>query len=877
MRAAFAVLVLLAGGAATAALPHIPLLDPNTPGLPAATIADNSDLLSAPAGARGFLFVGTDGRFYFEDGTRGRFWGINVAGESVFQPRAIIDAAVEAIARAGFNLVRLHHIDDDHGLLPFSRAGDDERIDPRRLDAVDYWIARLKERGIYVYLDLLDYRTFHVEEGVPAGPQLGRGAKPYAVFNERLMELQRDYARKLLFEHTNPYTGLAYAQDPAVAMVELCDENGLFRAEGRLGELVAPYREELLRRWNFRLLSQHGSREAIAEAWTDAAGRCFLGEDEDPRKGTVGLPGVTAGVDESAPRMADRSMFFAAVHREYFRAMVGFLRERGLRVPVSAVMQPRLVPELWAAAQELDYIATNYYYDHPYFRHGSEWQLPAFFSRKSALRDDTGAAFAPNVAAARVWGKPLVVREWNACWPNDSRGAALVEAAALACLQDVDAMILFTLDIRPQTRKLGYFDVLRDPTRWGPAAIGARMFLERQVAPARHTVAVGRTEAEVFHPDTGPLPTPVYQVARTARTGNVFWDDEGAAGGDVTVLAGRTATAYPGEQAVISSDSAATDAYGRGRASAAALSGYPAPVPASGDMTFSFGGTLFSPGTRRTFSAPNPFTIAGLAADPDLRAVGVSAHNTHCFGLRDMRRGNYVFGAIDDDLRLRATLDALGQLHHPLISHAHVDRKTFVADTEQVISDLGAGLLWVNAPLCHVVAGALSGSELLSAGPLSVESSADMGVCVWQSLDGLPADRSRRWMVKFVTVARNEGQQVRVHLERNDDSILALEGAGGEPILTLGRAAERGTRVVLHDRAVAQVFMRDGSFELHRAGERLFMYCDTPGVRWHLPDLGGALIATAWAPDGTRRELRLTQPFAWPEDTALLEVAWPEG
>ena len=877
MRLPLPLVLLIVGGAAAAAPARIPLLDPNTPGLPDATIADNSDLLTAPAGARGFLFVGTDGRFYFEDGTRGRFWGINVAGESVFQPRAIIDAAVEAIARAGFNLVRLHHLDDDHGLLPFSLAGREERIDPRRLDALDYWIARLKERGIYVYLDLLDYRTFHAEEGVPAGPQLGRGAKPYAVFNERLIELQRDYARKLLFEHTNPYTGLAYAQDPAVAMVELCDENGLFRAEGRLGELVSPYREELLRRWNFRLLSQHGSREAIAEAWTDAEGGCFLREAEDPRQGTVGLPGVTPGVDESVPRMADRSMFFAAVHREYFQAMVGFLRERGLRAPVSAVMRPQVVPDLWATAQELDFIATNFYYDHPYFRRGSEWQLPAFFSRKSALRDETGAAFAPNVAAARVWGKPLVVREWNACWPNESRGAAIIEAAALACLQDVDAMVLFTLDIRPQTRKLGYFDVLRDPTRWGPAAVGARMFLQQQVAPARRTVAVGRTEAEVFHPDTGPLPTPLYQVARTARPGNVFWDDEGSPGGDVTVLAGRTATAYPGEQAVISSDHPATDAYGRGRASAAALSGYPAPAPASGEMAFTFGGTLFAPGVRRTFPLPQPFAIAALAADPDLRAVGVGEHNTHCFGLRDMRRGNYVFGALSDDLRLRATLDALGQLFSPLISHAHVDRRTFVADTEQVISDLGAGLLWVNAPLCHVVAGALSGSELLTAGPLAVESSSGMGLCAWQSLDGRPAAQSQWWTVKFVTLARNEGQQVRVHLERNDDTILALEVPGGEPVLTLGRSAERPTTVLLHDRPLARVFMRDGGFELHRAGERLFIYCDTPGVRWHLPELGGAPVATAYAADGARRELRLTQPFPWPEDAALLEVAYPAG
>ncbi len=865
-----------AGGRPPGENERIPLLDPNVADLADASIADARDLLAAPAGTRGWLFVGSDGRFYFQDGSRGRFWGLNVASDSVFQPRAVIDSAIAAIARAGFNLVRLHHVDDENGLLPAALAGTRKRIDPRKLELLDYWIAELKARGIYIYLDLLDYRTFRAEEGVVGGPQLGRGAKPYAVFNERLIELQRDYAAELLFEHTNPFTGLSYAQDPAVCMVELCDENGLFAAEDRLGELAAPYRDELLRRWNYWLVAQYGSRETLARAWTDERGVCALGTGEDPRKATVGLAGVTPGCPASGPRLAGRSMFFAGIHRDYFRTMIGALRSRGLRCPVSAVTKPQVIADLWASAGELDYCATNYYYDHPYYRKGSEWQLPAFLSGQNPLTDMSGSGFAPNVAAVRCRRKPLVVREWNVCWPNEWRGPGMIEAAAYACLQDIDAMILFALDARPQARKLGFFDVRSDPTRWGLAAIGARLYLGGHVRPARRTVAIARSEAEAFSRDGGLLPTPLYQLARVARVENVFCEPECPSLGDLTVLAGRTAaTRYAGEQGVISADAPATDAYGHGKATAAALAEYPDPAPPARNMRFSFGGTLYAAGLSRTIDDCTPFPLARITAAADLRPVGINEHGTHCLGVRDMRRRNYVFGTAGDELRLRASLDALGQLFGLAASHAYLDRKCFVSDTDEVTIDQEAGILWVSTPLSQVVAGDLADTDRATAGPLELRAGATMLTCVRQSLDGLDCSRSTHWQVKCVSGARNTGQQVRVHRDKPAERVLALEGPGEAPVVTGGRATPRPLTVLVGGRPVIEAYLRDGCFELCRLGNRARLYCDTAGAKFALPELPTRITATAY---GRRGEdigpLQLTQPFAWPEGTTLLQFPW---
>ncbi|GAG32241.1 unnamed protein product, partial [marine sediment metagenome] len=169
----------LGRGYAAASLVNLdepPRLDVNSHRFADSSLVDFSRELAPPAGERGFLTVNEEGQFCFGEGPRVRFWGINVAKHAVFQPHDAIEAAAELFARAGFNLVRLHHLDDVEGLLPPERVGQEPRVDPEKLDAVDYWIAALKKRGIYVYLDLLDYRTFWEEEGVANGSLLGRGA-----------------------------------------------------------------------------------------------------------------------------------------------------------------------------------------------------------------------------------------------------------------------------------------------------------------------------------------------------------------------------------------------------------------------------------------------------------------------------------------------------------------------------------------------------------------------------------------------------------------------------------------------------------------------------------------------------------------------------
>ena len=130
------------------------------------------------------------------------------------------------LARCGVNCVRFHFLDRlaPHGLIDAGR--DDTRaLDPAQLDRLDFFVAELKKRGIYTNLNLNVGRTYKAGDGVRDHELLGF-AKALTYFDPRLLELQKEYARQLL-THRNPYTGNEYRHEPAVAIVELVNENSI--------------------------------------------------------------------------------------------------------------------------------------------------------------------------------------------------------------------------------------------------------------------------------------------------------------------------------------------------------------------------------------------------------------------------------------------------------------------------------------------------------------------------------------------------------------------------------------------------------------------------------------------------------------------------
>ena len=235
-------------------------------------------LLDAPAGRGGFIRV-EDGHFVNDKG-RVRLNATNLTGPANFPTHEASDKLAARLARFGINCVRLHYFDSEYGgHLPepitqtagiFGDKPASQRVlDPGQVDRQDYMIAAFKKRGIYVDINLHVARTMDERDGfvnVKGKPWADNGLNN---FDPRLIALQKEYAKDLL-TRVNPYTGLTYADDPCVAVVEINNENAMlcyYHHLNWLDRLSEPYAGELRRQWNAWLKKQYTTTETVKAAW----------------------------------------------------------------------------------------------------------------------------------------------------------------------------------------------------------------------------------------------------------------------------------------------------------------------------------------------------------------------------------------------------------------------------------------------------------------------------------------------------------------------------------------------------------------------------------------------------------------------------------
>lgn len=180
-------------------------------------IVNMKGLIDAPAGKYGFVRV-EDGHFVTDKG-RIRFNGVNLTGPANFPEKVQAERLGMNLARLGINCVRLHYMDADYGnfMQPVQRGfvektgENDFELRTEELDRLDYLVSQLKLNGVYVDLNL------HVARFLRR-----KGA---TWFDPDMIASQKKFAAAIL-GHVNPYTGLAWRDEPAVAFVELTNEDG---------------------------------------------------------------------------------------------------------------------------------------------------------------------------------------------------------------------------------------------------------------------------------------------------------------------------------------------------------------------------------------------------------------------------------------------------------------------------------------------------------------------------------------------------------------------------------------------------------------------------------------------------------------------------
>lgn len=242
------------------------------------TVTSFRRYLHTPAGKYGHVYVGPDGHLYV-GGQRIKFLGVNICGSAAFPTRHEAEGIASRLAKFGVNIVRFHHMDAAWESFNIFQQPGTRRLNPAALDRLDYLIAKLKENGIYVNLNLLVSRRLTSADNLPAEIEKvdWKDQQVLGFFVDEVKELHKEYARQLL-THRNPYTNTSYAEEPAVAFVEIVNEQGLMHSwlDGVIDRLPETFRRRLAEKWNRWLKTKYGSTDKLIQAW---GGETRLGEE----------------------------------------------------------------------------------------------------------------------------------------------------------------------------------------------------------------------------------------------------------------------------------------------------------------------------------------------------------------------------------------------------------------------------------------------------------------------------------------------------------------------------------------------------------------------------------------------------------------------
>ncbi|MHB8899970.1 MAG: hypothetical protein ACYC6Y_14580, partial [Thermoguttaceae bacterium] len=416
------------------------------------------------AGEHGFIRLSDDGnRLVRGDGEPIRFWsGSDYAWRIPFDDKNLLVSPTEResvahharwAAKRGVNMVRFHgHLPPkaDRGGAPVSR----EEINEIDLHGAWTMVAAFKKEGIYSTLS--PYWGSHTDnEGSWDLGFEGGNLTGLVFFYEPVQEMYKGWLRRLYTE-PNPYTGIALKDDPAVAIIQLQNEDSLlFYTES---QIQGKPREQLVRMFGEFLRKKYGSLETALQRYRSYESGWDLRGEDDAEKGTAGLLQMwffsTDARDRAARwdeptrnRMNDQLEFYAELMRTFNTEMEAYLRdELGCRQLINAGNWKTVDPALCDDAERYSYTANevigkNAYYGSLHEGINTGWQILSqqVYTNWSALKRPY---FWPmNVKQAA--GHPMMIFESLWVPPNLYAAEGPLVVAGQLSLTGVDSFTWF--------------------------------------------------------------------------------------------------------------------------------------------------------------------------------------------------------------------------------------------------------------------------------------------------------------------------------------------------------------------------------------------------------------------------------------------------
>lgn len=386
------------------------------------SVIDMSALVPAPAGRLGVLKAAGD-KLQFEKGSAPfKIWGCGANLEPGKYSAGQMEQRAKYLRKFGVNCVRQHPLFDD-----ITTGG---KLDVNKFDEYDRWFATLKKHGIHTGWSVFYHFPISKDDGyapelfAELAPMNGGLRDSYGLITiaPKLWEIRNKVLAEIL-AHKNPYTGLRYADDPALVIVEMQNEDSVFfwNPLGALAEGKKwPNHTRLLQRaWCDWVKARYGTDGAVKQAWgrfdeSLAKGELRIHSPWEAAEGGASLKGSLAGQPQ---RLADYTRFLAGMQRGFFERCEQLIRGTGFKGVTMTTA--------WHAgsrAQE----AANIWCDtvgsmmdrHSYAGGGKGDHTIVEGEVRNGSHLAKPGAYLFSIAPKQVADKPMCVSEWTMCAPT---------------------------------------------------------------------------------------------------------------------------------------------------------------------------------------------------------------------------------------------------------------------------------------------------------------------------------------------------------------------------------------------------------------------------------------------------------------------------
>jgi hypothetical protein len=299
-------------------VPQVDQLDP-------AAMLDLRHLNEKVAGEHGFIRLSRDGNSFLRgDGQSIRFW----AASPGFEPGVDVAARkhdAQFLAKRGVNFARMWC-----NLYPTMEGSKITDVDEKALDEIFKSVAAMKSAGIYSIIN--PYWAVSVKIQKSWGvTDPGTTCPEGLLFFEPAVQKGFKAWLRALYTTKNPYTGLPLGEDPAVAMLEVQNEDSLLwwgfsNIKGEAQILLQHMFADFLK-------NKYGSLEKAREAWQNYI-------PSTPDAWDKGLPGFMHAWDLTRDarvkkgkipgfeqRAAAQTEFLARLMRTFNSEMAAYLRD----------------------------------------------------------------------------------------------------------------------------------------------------------------------------------------------------------------------------------------------------------------------------------------------------------------------------------------------------------------------------------------------------------------------------------------------------------------------------------------------------------------------------------------------------------------------